>query len=82
MNENVKILLKDIKKLKLKEAKISNDIQIKKAELKQICLHEDFEVNETYFEGNYFEKSQYITTTVCKICLKKLDEIIKIGNYN
>ena len=46
------------------------------------CIHDEFEIKDSYWEGSYLDRCQYIKTYVCKICGKQLKEDITYGGFN
>ena len=62
-------------------SKLSNEIGRKKAELQKICIHNETITKETYIQGGYLHREEYIITIVCKFCGKELDRQIKYGGF-
>jgi len=80
-NGKALVLHRVISRLERRLSKLANEIGNKRAELKQICIHNETMKEESYIEGGYLNKAEYITTTVCKICDKELDKQVKYGGF-
>lgn len=80
-NDEVLAILKSINTLELKLKKITEEINTKKHVLETICTHKEKIVVDDYVGGDYYNRSQYIKSTVCKICGKTLDKEIKYGGF-
>lgn len=80
-NGKALVLHRVISRLERRLSKLANDIGSKKAELQQICIHNEPIKKESYVEGGYLDRAEYITTTVCKICGKVLDKQVKYGGF-
>ena len=70
-----------ISRLERRLSKLANEIGNKQAQLKNICIHNETIKKESYIEGGYLDRAEYITTTVCKICGKELDKQVKYGGF-
>lgn len=80
-NGKALVLHRVISRLERRLSKLANEIGSKKEELQQICIHNEPIKKETYIEGGYLNRAEYITTTVCKICGKQLDRKVKYGGF-
>lgn len=80
-NGKALVLHRVISRLERKQSKLANEICSKRTELQQICIHNETIKNESYIEGGYLNRAEYITTTVCKICGKVLDKQVKYGGF-
>jgi len=80
-NGKALVLHHNISRLEHRLSKIANEIGNKRAELQQICIHNESIIKESYIEGGYLDRAEYITTIVCKICGKELDKQVKYGGF-
>jgi hypothetical protein len=77
------LVLRDrINVLRRRREKISKEIQEKTAEFQRICTHHEVEVKDSYVEGGYLDRCQYIKTTYCLICGKQIKEDVTYGGFN
>ena len=81
-NNGVTLLFNRIQKLERRQSKLFNQIDDLKIELQQICPHEEVIKQNKFIEGDYYDRSQYITTITCKVCGKQLFENIKYGGFS
>jgi len=81
---NVKALeLREIvNRLRRRRKKLNKEIEDKTEEMHVACIHDEFEIKDSYWEGSYLDRCQYIKTYVCKICGKQLKEDITYGGFN
>lgn len=79
--EAEQVLYKKIQKLRKQRERISEQISKTQSLLELICTHSDREEKEEYEEGSYYNKSEYVTYNVCKICGHKLLVSRTIGSY-
>lgn len=70
-----------ISRLERRRDKLNKEIFDNKTELKRICKHFDTEKKEEYIEGNYYDRAEYITKKVCKICGTELSKSSTSGGY-
>ncbi len=70
-----------ISRLERRRDKLNKEIYDKKTELKRICKHFDTEKKEEYIEGSYYDRAEYITKKVCKICGTELSKSSTSGGY-
>lgn len=70
-----------ISRLERRRDKLNKEIYDNKAELKRICKHFETEKKEEYIEGSYYDRAEYITKNVCKICGTELSKSSTSGGY-
>lgn len=70
-----------IRRLEHKRDKLNREIYDNKTELKRICKHFETEKKEEYIEGSYYDRAEYITKKVCKICGTELSKSSTSGGY-
>jgi peptide subunit release factor 1 (eRF1) len=80
-NGEALVLHNHINRLERRLGRLINEINTKKAELKQICIHDETIKKEEYIEGGYLDRSEYIIITVCKICHKELNKQVEYGGF-
>lgn len=81
MTEKEKIIVKQIQRLQKRRDNLTAEIAHQISLLELICTHSDREEKEEYEEGSYYNKSEYLTYNVCKICGHKLLVNRTIGSY-
>jgi len=74
-------IYRELQRLKHRVEKLNKEIRDKTEEMHVACIHNDTEVKDSYIEGGYLDRSQYIKTLVCKLCGKELDKVITTGGY-
>lgn len=57
-NEKALLLAKEIKKLRNKVTKLTNEINVKYVELTNVCTHSKIKKNVKYFEGGYLDRAE------------------------
>lgn len=70
-----------ISRLERRRDKLNKEIYDNKTELKRICKHFETEKKEEYIEGSYYDRAEYITKKVCKICGTELSKSSTSGGY-
>lgn len=70
-----------ISRLERRRDKLNKEIYDNKAVLKRICKHFETEKKEEYIEGSYYDRAEYITKKVCKICGTELSKSSTSGGY-
>ena len=70
-----------ISRLERRRDKLNKEIYDNKTELKRICKHFETEEKEEYIEGSYYDRAEYITKKVCKICGTELSKSSTSGGY-
>ena len=70
-----------ISRLERMRDKLNKEIYNNKTELKRICKHLDTEKKQEYIEGSYYDRAEYITKKVCKICGTELSKSSTSGGY-
>lgn len=70
-----------ISRLERRRDKLNKEIHDNKAVLKRICKHFETEKKEEYIEGSYYDRAEYITKKVCKICGTELSKSSTSGGY-
>lgn len=70
-----------ISRLERRLTKLVNEINNKRDELQEICIHNETIKKEDYIEGGYLDREEYITTIVCKVCGKVLDKQVETGGF-
>lgn len=70
-----------ISRLERRRDKLNKEIHYNKDVLKLICKHFETEKKEEYIEGSYYDRSEYITKKVCKICGTELSKSSTSGGY-
>lgn len=81
MTEKEKIIVKQIERLEKRRNNLTAEISHQRSLLELICTHSEREVKEEYEEGSYYNKSEYHTYNVCKICGHKLLVHASLGSY-
>ena len=81
MTEKEKIVVKQIERLKKRRDKLNIEIAQQTSLLELICTHSEREIKEEYEEGSYYDKAQYYTYNVCKVCGNKQLVKHEIGSY-
>ena len=63
--------------------KINKEIEEKTAEFHRVCIHppDKVEVKDSYVDGSYYDKCQYIKKYYCTVCGKLIDEQVTYGGY-
>jgi len=61
--------------------KIINEINTLYAERVSVCTHTKTDIVKTVIEGGYLNRTEYIKTTVCSVCNKRLDVDTTIGGF-
>ena len=74
-------LKKEIAKLELKRDKLQSFIFNEKEKLQNICLHNETYEKHEFFEGSYYDKSEYINKMICEVCGKVMSENKSYGGY-
>jgi len=82
MIEKEKIVVKQIRRLEKRRNKLNIEIAQQRELLELICTHSDTYEDTEYHEGSYYNKSEYITVRICKICNKKWELKRETGGYN
>lgn len=77
----MKEIIKTLKRLKKRQQKLQNQILEKQQELINICVHADIEIKKFTIPGSYYDRSQYVTQTICSVCGKLLNEHSVAGSY-
>lgn len=80
-NDEAIVLYNNIIRLEKKLNKLHNEINIKKLELRQICIHNETINEENYISGSYLDRAEFITRKICKFCGKELDKQVKYGGF-
>lgn len=80
-NAQALIINDEINRLRRRYDKLTDEICQLTKELNQVCIHDETEVKYDFIDGSYYDRKQYITKTVCKICGKELDIKVKYGGY-
>ena len=70
-----------ISRLERRRDKLNKEIDDNKTKLKRICKHFETEKKEEYIEGSYYDRAEYITKKVCKICGTELSKSSTSGGY-
>ena len=70
-----------ISRLERRRDKLNKEIYDNKTELKRICKHFETEKKEEDIEGSYYDRAEYITKKVCKICGTELSKSSTSGGY-
>jgi len=81
MDEQVTKIKKDLARMQRRSLKLRQEISTKQEELRSICKHEDVKKENSYIEGGYLHRCQFITTYTCEICGVKVGEEIKEGGF-
>jgi hypothetical protein len=71
-----------VNRLRRRQEKLNKEINNKIEEMHVACVHDDIEINDSYVEGGYLDRCQYIKTYICKICRKELKQDITYGGFN
>ena len=71
-----------VNRLRRRREKLNKEIQDKTEEMHVACIHDEFETKDSYCEGSYLDRCQYIKTYICKICGKELKKDITYGGFN
>lgn len=71
-----------VNRLRRRREKLNKEIQDKTEEMHVACIHNEYEINDSYCEGSYLDRCQYIKTYICKICGKELKKDITYGGFN
>lgn len=87
--ENVEALTlcDEVQRLKRRRDKLNDQITEKREKMRLVCTHpetkeeDSFKISPVQIEGGYLDRSQYIKTTNCVVCGKKLDEKITYGGF-
>jgi hypothetical protein len=82
MENNELINLKKlINRLEKRQIKLLNLICEKKQLLINNCSHKETKIINDYISGSYYNKSEYIKYTICKICEKEINKKITYGSF-
>lgn len=81
-NGKALVLHIEINRLARRMGKLAREINAKKAQIQEVCIHNgEKKTIETYVDGSYLNKAEYITTVTCLICDKELDKQVKYGGF-
>lgn len=80
-NGQALLLRNVISRLKRRQEKLSNEIDVKVDELQNICIHDDYKKEESYVAGGYLDREEYHTTYICNVCGKVIDRDVKYGGF-
>ena len=82
-NGEALVLRNALNRLRRRREKINKEIEEKTAEFHRVCIHppDEIEVKDSYIDGSYYDKCQYIKKYYCKICGKLVDEEVTFGGY-
>ena len=69
---NLKVIIDKISKTQKLLDKHSKNLSILKKKLEAACLHDEVDIEKTYFEGSYFNHASTMIQTKCAICGKLL----------
>jgi len=81
-NAEALTLCDEVQRLTRRRNKLNDEIQEKREKMKLVCTHAETKINDSYVEGGYLDRSQYIRTKVCVVCEKQLNENITYGGFN
>jgi hypothetical protein len=71
-----------VNRLRRRREKLNKEIEDKTEEMHVACIHDEYEVKDSYCEGSCYDRCQYIKTTICKICGKKIKKDVTYGGFN
>ena len=71
-----------VNRLRRRRETLKKEIQDKTEEMHVTCIHDEYEIKDSYCEGSYLDRCQYIKTYICKICGKELNTDITYGGFN
>mgnify|MGYP007099646387 FL=1 len=71
-----------VNRLRRRRKKLNKEIEDKTEEMHVACIHDEYEIKDSYCEGSYLDRCQYIKTYICKICGKELKQDITYGGFN
>lgn len=78
---DIKALLVKINRTQKLLGKHSKNLSILKKKLEEACTHDEVVVEETYFEGSYFDHASTMIRTNCAICGKLLKSEEKVHSW-
>ena len=81
-NAEALTLCDEVQRLTRRRDKLSAEIHDKREKMRLVCTHVETKVEDSYVEGGYLDRSQYIKTTICVVCGKELDKKITYGGFN
>jgi len=80
-NAEALLLRDEINRLGRRRKKLSEQILRLTNKLKEVCVHNETEIVNEFNDGSYYDRKEYITKVVCKVCDKELDKKISYGGY-
>lgn len=81
MQEDYKLIKSKLIRLKKRYEKLREEIRITQNLLDSVCPHPSTSIKETYVEGGYLNREEYIKTLICDVCNKQLDQKVTLGGY-
>ena len=81
-NAEVLTLCDEVQRLTRKRDKLNGEIHDKREKMRLVCTHAETKIVDSYVEGCYLDRSQYIKTTICVVCGKQLDEKITYDGFS
>jgi hypothetical protein len=61
--------------------KLREEIIVTQNLLDSVCPHPKTSIKETYVEGGYLNREEFIKTLTCDVCDKQLDQKVTLGGY-
>jgi hypothetical protein len=86
--DRTEALLKELSDLRyqinIKDKELEDLFELKaqkEIELMKVCAHEKTKIVQDFISGDYYNRSQHITSTICETCGTVLDRNTKAGDY-
>jgi len=74
ISKRFNFLAKRLKKIEMEMKQLHSERQ-------RVCIHDVIRIDSKCNEGGYLNRAEYVKTSYCEICDKKLGESITFGGF-